>query len=797
MKTKFDAEKSMTQEAGAGFPTSLAPSIVAAEPDSFENFMQEDGAQSQISYAEQQKATLPPLKQQLKATRELLERRFSAVKSCIEFEGLSAVDGKSVFEVENGPANRIIIRGSSGVAAAMGLNWYMKHVCNQSLSWCGSRVNITPETMKKVPNGKFRQVLPHRYISYMNYCTIGYSASYWDWQRWEWEIDFMALNGVNMPLATVGLEAAWYNALTRPEIGFSDIEARRFLIGPAHMPWQWMQNLEGEGELLPKSWIDEHVQLGQQIIEREHEFGMMPIQQGFSGYVPRLFQQKFPQAKIHLQPDWFGWKGVAQIDPTDPLFSRFGRIFLEEEGKLFGLGGFYAADPFHESNPPQDIRPEQMISYLIKVGRTISEIFDSVDADAVWIMQSWSIRRDIACAVPRKKLLILDLAGGRWDKTGGFWEHEFCTGILHNFGGRNQMVGDLVAIFGNPFLKAAKRYPDNAVGAGLFMEGILQNPAYYEAVMDMWWRDSPVSAKQWLEEYALRRYGFCDSAVKQAWQLLLEGPYRCGSKESSSIVAARPALYAKKSGPNFLLQADAPICKLKALDLLLNVRDQGHDSEGYRFDVADLTRQTLSDLAYWLHLEMAKNYELRKAEDFERNAKIFYELLLDIDRVCATRSEYRLENWLERARAWGRNEEEKNYLEKDAKMLLTYWGPESGPYIFDYAWREWSGLIRDYYARRWEMFHVHIVDKLKKGESYSDPTGELWHGREPWRANEIYEKMADWEMDFVNRPGSISPSRQENEITVALELREKWTPLFQQAYGILNDATVYPELGNN
>lgn len=90
---------------------------------------------------------------------------------------------------------------------------------------------------------------------------------------------------------------------------------------------------------------------------------MQPIQQGFSGYVPRELKNKYPDAKIQLQPSWCGFTGAAQLDPTDSLFSAFGRDFLEEEKKLFGAHGVYAADPFHESRPPIDT-PE----YLSAVG---------------------------------------------------------------------------------------------------------------------------------------------------------------------------------------------------------------------------------------------------------------------------------------------------------------------------------------------------------------------------------------------------------------------------------------------
>lgn len=33
--------------------------------------------------------------------------------------------------------------------------------------------------------------------------------AWWDWERWEKEIDWMALQGINMPLAFTGQEAIW------------------------------------------------------------------------------------------------------------------------------------------------------------------------------------------------------------------------------------------------------------------------------------------------------------------------------------------------------------------------------------------------------------------------------------------------------------------------------------------------------------------------------------------------------------------------------------------------------------
>lgn len=45
-------------------------------------------------------------------------------------------------------------------------------------------------------------------ISYSNQHSTD-SYVWWDWERWEKEIDWMALQGINLPLAFTGQESIW------------------------------------------------------------------------------------------------------------------------------------------------------------------------------------------------------------------------------------------------------------------------------------------------------------------------------------------------------------------------------------------------------------------------------------------------------------------------------------------------------------------------------------------------------------------------------------------------------------
>ena len=701
--------------------------------------------------------------------KSLFARRFPEIADKIHLGWLDKENGLDVFELESPKNGELNIYGSSAIAIAVGLNWYLKHVCKYHISWCGRQRNLQVADIKPITGGRKKVILPHRHIVYMNYCTFNYSASWWDWERWEWEIDFMAMNGVNMPLAMVGLEGVWYHSLLRA--GLTDEEARKFLVGPAFFAWQWMANIDEHGGPLPKSWIDSHIELGQKIIQRMLEFGMNPIQQGFSGHVPAVFKEKFPEANIIQKEKWCEFPGTWQLDPLDPLFMKFGHIFMEEQKRFFGLHSYYAADPFHESTPPQ---PGD--EYLRQVGNTIHSLFDEVDSNSTWVMQSWSIQKEIVCAVPKNRLLIVDLSGRKWIETDGFWGYNFLVGQLHNFGGRINLHGDLKYVASNPFMESKEKY-SQAVGMGLFMEGITQNPVFYDLVFDMIWQKKGIQIETWLNEYAERRYGVSEESALKAWKILLQTAYSEGTNEveSSSIVAARPALDVKKSGPNegFKIPYDQQELA-KAWKLLIDAKAKCKKSDGYRFDLVDVGRQVLSNLGQCLHQNVKIAFEKKNIEEFNVASKLFLELLDDIDSLLKTRIEYRFSEWLKTAINWGNNDSERKLYAKNAAMLVTLWGPEEEPVIFDYSWREWAGLIKKYYLPRWEQFHQFLREKIELAETYQEVNLPQVYGRESWRANEFYNMLANWEGIWINRSIIDDMICGNDELKVSESLYRKW-----------------------
>ena len=136
---------------------------------------------------------------------------------------------------------------------------------------------------------------------FLNYCTFGYTMPWWTWKDWERLIDWMALNGINMPLAITGQESVWYRVWTK--LGLTDEEIR-----PAHLPWHRMSNLDYWQGPLPKEWLDTQEALQKQIVARERQFNMRPILPAFAGHVPSELKRIYPEAKISRMSSWGGFE---------------------------------------------------------------------------------------------------------------------------------------------------------------------------------------------------------------------------------------------------------------------------------------------------------------------------------------------------------------------------------------------------------------------------------------------------------------------------------------------------------
>ncbi|MBE7048142.1 MAG: alpha-N-acetylglucosaminidase [Ruminococcaceae bacterium] len=675
----------------------------------------------------------------LQSVYDLIERTMQQDSQNFELELCCDSRNCDFFDIKKADG-KVLICANNVNSLCMGFGYFIKRILHEDISWSNIDNKIT---YRDVEFADYHQEVKQTYRSYMNFCTHSYSSPWWNWERWQKEIDIMAMNGINMPLSITGSEAIWYYTLLK--IGYSDEEARQYLVGPAFLAWQFMGNIESFSGPLPKSWIDEHLKLGKQIMERQISLGMKPIQQGFTGCVPISFMERYPKSNIQLKKHWNNISCTAQLDPTDEIFWEIGSIYMETMNELFGLHGYYAADPFHEGHPPVDGD-----EYLNKVGLVIKQLMKSFDEDYVWVMQAWSFREKIAMAVEKEHLIILDLVGENAYNKSGFYGYRFINGTLHNFGGRMNLHGDVDRLCKNQYKLLLENY-DNIVGTGLFMEGIGQNPLYYDLAFDTLTAKDAINLDEWIKEFAQRRYKNDSEEVVCAIRKLIDTVYTPNSDDvlkCASLICARPSLHAKGSGPSDSF--DESYDNRKLFEVAKAYSQISSTTAGFKYDKHDILRQTLSNYALKLYKEVIECFEQKNINDFRNKAARFNELLEDIDELLYQIPQWRMQKWIDDAVSFATNEEEAKLYEYNAREQVTIWGNEEECILFDYAWKEWAGLISEYYGVRWAKFFDMLLQKLEKGEDYSEEGLEEFENRIVWKANDFRCELAKWEAQWVS-----------------------------------------------
>ncbi|MDB4919699.1 alpha-N-acetylglucosaminidase [Mucilaginibacter sp.] len=708
-----------------------------------------------------------------KASRDFIERVIPGRSASFLVEAINRDNGKDAFEL-NSRDGKIVLRGNNGLSAAAALNYYLKNYCFCDIGWNGTNLKL-PVSLPIVLS-KIHKSTPYQYRYYLNYCTFNYSMAWWDWERWQKEIDWMALNGINMPLAITGEEAVWQDVYK--SMGFTDKELAAFFSGPAYFSWFWMGNIDAWGGPLPQHWMDSHKALQKKILERERSFGMKPVLSSFTGHVPPSFKDRFPKAKVK-KTNWdAGFPDVFILDPDDEMFETIGKKYIEAQTKEFGTDHLYSADTFNENVPPTNDS-----TYLDGMSKKVFRSMTVADPKGVWVMQGWMFHynnkfwqpqqiRALLNAIPNDQMIILDLysdAHPVWNRTDAYYGKPWIWNMLQNFGGNISLFGRMRHVAADPAIALHDPESKNMVGIGLAPEGIEQNPALFELMLENVWRDTPIDADAWVNNYAKRRYGKASRLMSEAWNILLNTVYSGGLSEGGpeSIIVARPTLKKTIDRVNTKLEYD-PLKLLKAWRLFMQASDSLKLSDGFEYDLVDITRQVLANYASPLQQKIAAAYREKDQPGFKKYCGEFLQLMDDIDALLNMWQDFLLGKWINEARANGVTDEEKNLYEFNARDLITLWGDkESG--LREYSNRQWAGLIKGYYKPRWELYFSQLDKAMTSNTPFDDKAFD--------------KQVKDWEWQWVNKHGNAYPDLiKGNAIEQAKLLFAKYNSIIQQSY---------------
>lgn len=704
--------------------------------------------------------------------RALIDRVIPAAASHFEIRTIRPVNGKDVFGLESRDG-KVLLSGNNGVSVASALGYYLREYCHASITWNGSNLKL-PDPLPVVV-GTVRKVTPYKYRYYLNYCTFNYTMAWWDWDRWQREIDWMALNGINMPLAITGEAAVWQKVYRA--MGFSPAELKHFFSGPAYFAWFWMGNLDGWGGPLPQHWIDSHAALQKKILARERALGMTPVLPAFTGHVPPSFPEKFPDTKLKKTNWGSGFGDVYILDPADPMFDTIGERFIREQTREYGTDHLYSADTFNENIPPSNDS-----TFLDSMSKRVYRSMALADPEAVWVMQGWMFSYNarfwqpeqvqaLLGAVPDDHMIILDLwseTNPVWNRTDAYYGKPWIWNMLHNFGGNISLFGRMRHVAYDPAMALHDPDAGRLAGIGLTPEGIEQNPVLYELMCANVWRSDPIDLTDWLTGYTLRRYGKASGSVNQAWDILKNTVYSGGRTEGGpeSIITGRPTFARNTAWTHTTLTYD-PMQLVKAWDLFMKAADTLKASDGFRYDLVDVTRQVLANYASPLQQAFARAYRDGDKKTFDALATRYLTLIDDMDRLLATRSDFLLGPWLASARSWGQTPTEKDRYEFNARDLITLWGDKDSP-LHDYACRQWSGMLSGFYKPRWEHFFAYVDTCME--------------ARQPVDIVSFDNHIKDWEWQWVHGHETYPLTPTGDAVEVAGSLYEKYRKLIGRTY---------------
>ncbi|KAL6251089.1 hypothetical protein RBB50_001297 [Rhinocladiella similis] len=651
---------------------------------------------------------------------------------------------------------KVTIEGNSISALASGLRRYLTDVAHVDIYWfIGSQLDQVHELpCCTVLNGS--SVVPWRY--HFNTVTFSYTTAFWTWEDWELQLDWLALRGVNLPLAWVGFEKIVVEIFEG--IGLSQADILEFLSGPAFQAWNRFGNIQASwGGQLPMSWINSQFELQKKILTRMVELGMTPVLPAFTGFVPRVLPEIFHNATMVNISQWNGFSprytNDTFLEPSDPLFAQLQQSFITKQRQYYGnISSIYTLDQFNENDPISGD-----LTALKTLASQVGQSLKNADPDAVWMLQGWLFFSNsdfwtderveaFLSGVEDGDMLILDLFSEtqpQWQRLNSYYGKPWIWCQLHDFGGNNGLYGQVMNITINPIEALANS--SSLVGFGLTMEGQEGNEIVYDLLLDQAWSSVPIDPAAYFHDWATVRYsnatvGDLPLQIYQTWDILMHTVYNntnltgvMAVTKSAFELAPNVSGLVDRTGHHPTQLAYDPAILVGVWQTFLSAANSTPElwsNEAYQFDLIDITRQVLANAFKPLYLSFVAHTNLSALDFSDASAinaslaaatqtqSLMLSLLSTLDQLlCYTPStvpESSLQSWVSAAQAWaGDNETTSDFYSYNAINQVTLWGPTGE--ITDYASRHWAGLVAGYYLPRWRTFTNAYLQGLRTGNA--------------------------------------------------------------------------------
>ena len=237
------------------------------------------------------------------------------------------------------------------------------------------------------------------------------------------------------------------------------------------------------------------------------------------------------------------------------------------------------------------------------------------------------------------------------------------------------------------------------------MEGIDQNPVYYELVLDSLWQKSTAATSSgpaapsrrsiddvpsFIVDFGVRRCGKRLPKVEQAWQILANTTFRAGSGvglghaycSNYNPANANWAEYRSFWRGGYHTDADVTAYTDALMRAWVLLTDSAEEcgTAAVRFDIADLGREYLQSTACpqayeALGASWKASYPsaAAKAAAVAKAGGMLDSVLMDIDELLSSTPGFLFGEWISDAMKLGTTPEGKAQLASNAKIQVTDW----------------------------------------------------------------------------------------------------------------------------
>lgn len=747
----------------------------------------------------------------IRETKKLIDRitgTNSSDRFLLEMIPADVETGMDVYEVDwDKETGKPILRGNNGVSLSTAFNYYLKYYAYVDFPYAGESELVLPETLPMVESA-IRIVFPYEYRHYFNEnCEYKYTASLYGEAQWQHRIDWMAMNGFNMFLVDIGKHAIWYNA--KDELGLDEAaiaELRRSNDGTEQYYGEYAISQEA---------IEQEGSMAKKVVQSALQLGMEPEVRPFIGNVPFMFPKQ--------RDDYYGSSSKAKIvvDQPGSLFDGL-RLYSAARWMNLPQGVFISPEVDHND---ADLAEEMQSKYVQisdiyynslmetlgfnELGRTpkyvykdlvgeqgfvvnheafpkkvlfeMSEQLEKLNPDAKWLQTSWRYQTWLPEYYQEGQLMFVDLCAEnrpKWDGNNEFGQTPWLWSMLFNFGGNSGIGGGFDRIASGPI--DAMEEADMMRGVSISPEGGDTNPALYALMAEMTWRSTKPDMEQWISDYIKRRYGMdnytaASEELEFAWKTLYETVYSdftSGDGPAQTLVNAKPKLtgaIARVYGSNEKVYETQEL--LPAWEALLKAAEKMPNmTEQFQYDLVDVSRQVMADASGEIYQKIAPAFQRKDKEKTLTYADMMVDLCEDMDNMLATNRSFLLGTRLKDAKNRGVRDSDKQYFEKVERTFLTYWvldNPAAGDSggLTDYCNRHLSGLMRDYYGMRWDLFRKYLVSALDNQTSLNQSALDA----------EIQENVQNWTEDR----SVYTDTASGDTLTISKELYQKYQSIIQ------------------